>query len=51
MHKKKEKKICRKEDPFISCRFISTQYGSKLHNEWVRKKKNNHIIIFNITKK
>ena len=52
----KECIICRKEDPFINSRFIRTQYGCKLHIEWVFKKKNNHWKIhlynyFNITEK
>ena len=52
----KECIIYRKENPFINSRLIRTQYGCKLHNEWVCKKKNNHWKIhlynyFNITKK
>jgi len=42
----KECIICRKENPFINSRLIRTQYGCKLHNEWVCKKKNNYLYFY-----
>ena len=42
MNSQKECKLCREEDALISSRSIRTQFGCKLHNEWVCKKNERH---------